>query len=238
MSKRNRIVVEQFLRSLKPEKLAGALNGNPIPDSRGRPTKAADDAADASADDFLSGFSGNPLQLLSENVVYDVFIAQPEPVSRSFRGKEAVQLYLSFLPYTYEIVEEGNRTMFSDPHKVIVLGSERARVIRFKQTVHAEWSAIFEIEDGLISKIAMSVYRWTVIAAGAVASHAPPAHARNQAMAPRRIELGLGGQRRGQHLSLSVSALPPESEEEDQSAAAPAVPDASDAPRWQCQPPA
>ena len=110
---------------------------------------------------------------LSENITYDLLIAQSKTVSQSFRGRPAVLAYLSLVSATYEILDAERRHYFSSGEKVVAIGSELAWLVRLDQVVHAEWNAVFEIEKGEISKVAMSVYRWSVLSSGAKLRPAP-----------------------------------------------------------------
>lgn len=111
--------------------------------------------------------------LLTENVTYDLLIAQATTLSQTFRGRAAVQTYLSLISGSYDILEAERKRLFAAGEKVIALGSELAWLVRLDQVVHAEWNAVFEIEKGQISKVAMSVYRWSVLSTGSRLRPAP-----------------------------------------------------------------
>lgn len=105
--------------------------------------------------------------LLSEDITYDLLIAQSRALSQTFRGRSAVLTYLSLVSATYEVLEAERKRYFCSGEKVVTIGSELAWLVRLDQVVHAEWNAVFEIEKGEISKVAMSVYRWNVLSADA-----------------------------------------------------------------------
>lgn len=110
---------------------------------------------------------------LAENITYDLLIAQSTTLSQTFHGRAAVQTYLSLVAATYEILEAERKRYFASGEKVVVLGSELAWLVRLDQVVHAEWNAVFEIEEGRISKVAMSIYRWSVLSTGSKLRPAP-----------------------------------------------------------------
>lgn len=103
------------------------------------------------------------LEMLSTNIEYDWLAAQAVPVKRSLVGRAEVESYLSILPHTYQILEADERIISTVGEKVLALGGERARLLRTEQVISAEWNAVFDFSDDLISRIVVSVYRWTIL---------------------------------------------------------------------------
>src|SRR5262249_7168296 len=85
-----------------------------------------------------------------------------QPITSSFHGREAVEAYFRILGTSYQVLDFAALTLFVDGDKVLAAGSEVARLTLHAQIVRAEWVAVFEIEDELIKKVAMSIYRWTI----------------------------------------------------------------------------
>lgn len=101
--------------------------------------------------------------ILSDKITYDVLIARPVHLNRTLRGYAEVKSYLSMLQTTYQVKEATTRTLVEVGDKVVVMGSERAWVVRLRQMVQADWNAIFELVEGRIQRVAMTIYRWTVL---------------------------------------------------------------------------
>jgi hypothetical protein len=101
---------------------------------------------------------------LAEDIIYDLLVAQDKPLIRSLRGKKDVHSYLSLLPFTYSILQPGRLRLFESEDHVIAVGSERAQLVRLSQAVDTEWICIFKLQDSLIQRISMSIYRWTMLA--------------------------------------------------------------------------
>ena len=117
---------------------------------------------------FFSGIGqkGSPAAVVScfaDDVTYDVFIAQEKPLTFNFQGRRLVEDYCTMIKSTYKVLLSTPTTLVVDGDNVLARGSEIARVVRQNQIVRAEWIAVFEIEDGLIKKIWMSVYRWSIL---------------------------------------------------------------------------
>lgn len=100
------------------------------------------------------------LDMLAEDVRYDWFAAQDMPVKRSLIGRAEIQGYVSILPRTYQVLEADKQSFSSTPEKVVVMGGERARIVRTGKLIHAEWIAVFKIESDQIQHIAMTIHRW------------------------------------------------------------------------------
>jgi hypothetical protein len=102
------------------------------------------------------------LPLLSEDVIYDLYIAQERPVNCSILGRGNIQTYLSLLPKTYETLKINWRDIFAAGDRVIVAGCECAWVARLQQVVDTEWTCVFQFQGALIQRISMSIYRWRI----------------------------------------------------------------------------
>jgi hypothetical protein len=81
----------------------------------------------------------------------------------SLRGRTQVEDYLAILRATYQVQEAMPPTLVEIEGKVIVMGSERAWLVRNAQSVKADWTAIFELHEGRIHSVSMIVYRWTIL---------------------------------------------------------------------------
>ncbi len=123
---------------------------------------------------FLSCFgapaAGAPPQfepnLLSPNVVYDWFVAQDPPIKRSLTGRADIENYLSILHSTYQIIAADEHTLCGTGNKVVVVGGERARLLRTGQIVRTDWTAVFEFAADQITKITMTIYSWAILETG------------------------------------------------------------------------
>ena len=104
--------------------------------------------------------------LLSPNVEYDWFVAQDPPIRRSLIGRADVESYLSILHRTYQIIDADEPSLCVTGNKVVVLGGERARLLRTGQTVRTDWTAVFEFDGDQITRIAFTIYSWSVLEAG------------------------------------------------------------------------
>lgn len=100
------------------------------------------------------------LDMLAADVRYDWFAAQDMPVKRSLVGRAEVEGYVSLLPRTYQVLEADEQSFSSTPEKVVVMGGERARIVRTGRLVHAEWIAVFKIESDRIQHVAMTIHHW------------------------------------------------------------------------------
>lgn len=103
------------------------------------------------------------LDMLSNNIKYDWLAAQAVPVKRSLVGRSEVESYLSILPYTYQILEADELVVDTAGEKVLALGGERARLLRTEEVISANWNAVFDFSGDLISRIVVSIYRWTIL---------------------------------------------------------------------------
>lgn len=114
---------------------------------------------------YLGAAGAGPIRLdmLAEDVRYDWLAAQDVPVKRSLVGRSEVEGYLAILPHTYRILECDERIIHSIGDKTVVLGGERARLVRTGQIVRADWNAVFDFSEDLITAITMSIYRWTIL---------------------------------------------------------------------------
>ncbi len=99
----------------------------------------------------------------AEDASYELFVAPPKSVKGSFRGRAAVQEYLSVLPAIYQILHSVVPTIVVEGNETFARGSEIARLVFDDEIVRAEWVAFFQIEDGLIKKVTMSIYSWTIL---------------------------------------------------------------------------
>jgi hypothetical protein len=117
----------------------------------------------------MSVFQTSHSFMFAEDIVFDLILIADVPFVWPMRGKDEVAQYLVALPETYQILQVGERHFFSVGDQVVVLGSERARLLRTDETVQAEWTAHFKMKAGLIKRISMSVQRHTVKSAGRLA---------------------------------------------------------------------
>jgi hypothetical protein len=102
------------------------------------------------------------LGLLSDDAIYDLYIAQDPPVNYSILGKDNIYTYLAILPKTYEPVRVEWRDFFAAGDRVIVAGCECAYVARLQQVVDTEWTCVFQFNGLEVQRISMSIYRGRV----------------------------------------------------------------------------
>lgn len=113
----------------------------------------------------LCSFAGWSRNWFHKDICYELSVDRALPIRERFQGREAVEDYLSLIRANYQILEPGLRTIVCHDNEVIVHGSELARLTLSGRLVRAQWVASIEITANLITKIAMSVYRWTLLPA-------------------------------------------------------------------------
>lgn len=108
----------------------------------------------ATMDQFMK--TGSPESLLSaitEDAVIKAVIPEGTPLSGEFRGRDGFLRYLTALNEVMEILEVETTDITASADRVVMLGSEKARVRRTGKLLDCEIATVFTVRGGKIARM-------------------------------------------------------------------------------------